>query len=265
MTTVEELKTKLRQRGLSDKDMQGMKKGELTETLENLTSLDDVEIESDASSNDEQIPGLRRDVYSEDWTEYILSLLSEKEKRDDHPTVDGLRRVVDQLYGIERMESKVCDSPGSHNNMSATVKVKITTGDFKVTEACADVGTHNTEHVYARHSVATAESRAEGRAYRKILRLTNVITAEENVKEIDIISNPGESITEQQLKVIDNIAGKLNINVKEWLLSQGIQIEKLSQASRVLGQTLCGELNVLQNGEMPMSKSLLGYDKNWRN
>lgn len=120
------------------------------------------------------------------WTEYVLSLFADDEKINNSPTVDGLRRVATKLIGLYGIESHVVQTPDPINNGRATVTVNVHT-NAGVYSGSADVFTKNTEFEYAVHPVATAETRAEGRALRKALRLKKVLAAEEIVDK-DLIS-----------------------------------------------------------------------------
>jgi len=179
-----------------------------------------------------------------DWTEYVLSKLYDDEMFDGKPKVDGLRRISEELIGpLLSIESEPLQVPTPDNQWHSTVRCRIVcqkhNTDMIVTvDGCADVGHNNTQSVFSRHSVATAESRAESRAYRKLLRLRNIITAEESVN-IDELGD--DKINGTQINMIDSICKKLNININKWLSTHGIlDINKISHSK---GIQLCEELN----------------------
>jgi hypothetical protein len=113
-----------------------------------------------------------------EWTEYVLSLFTDKEKdQDGNPKVDGLRRVGENLLGEFNIHTDVVQAPGLETGATVVVVVELSSG--KRISGAADVSSINTQADFARHAVATAETRAEGRALRKALLLTKVLTAEE--------------------------------------------------------------------------------------
>ncbi len=149
-----------------------------------------------------------------------------------------------------------------NNNFHATVKVMICT-EFEDVDGCADAGPNNTPTKYSHHPVAVAESRAEGRAYRKLLRLTNIISAEEAVSN-DEINDIYEAINSSQIKLIDKMCSEHNINVDKWLAGHNIKLEDFSRTHKSKAQDLCAELNALRaSGAIP--EDILGFDLNWRN
>lgn len=115
------------------------------------------------------------------WTDHVLTLFdTDREMDNGSPKVDGLRRVAELLFGEFDIFTKVVDSPNLNNAYRATVTVTLYfMASGRTVEASADVFSGNTDPMFARHSVASCESRAEGRALRKALRLTKVLSAEE--------------------------------------------------------------------------------------
>ncbi len=197
------------------------------------------------------------------WTEHVISLMFADELFEGHPKVDGLRRIAELIAGpILQVSSDVVQTPDMNNNFHATVKVTVATNDMLV-DGCADAGPNNTDRLFSKHPVAVAESRAEGRAYRKLLRLRNIISAEEVVKD-DQILDEYEVINNAQVKTIDRMCSDSNINVEKWLKTQGIDLGDFSKTTKTKATELCGKLNTLRGtGEIPAD--ILGYDFNWRN
>lgn len=197
----------------------------------------------------------------QNWTEYVLSLMYADELRDGHPTVDGLRRITERILGeVFAVESEILQVPGPDNNYHATVKVRVV-AEGRSADGCADVGPNNTESKFAIHAVATAESRAESRAYRRLLRLRNIISAEENVKT-DEICDLGDTIQDHQLNLLDIQAKKGDINVETWLATEKIKLVNLREVSKAKGAELCEKMNTLKAQGVP--EELKGYNPNWR-
>ncbi len=112
------------------------------------------------------------------WTDYVLSLVADNEKENGSPRTDALRRVAVHLLGHFNSETLVVQSPGLDGRATVVVKLSFQ-NPSKTVDGAADVCTANTNRDFAVHAVATAETRAEGRALRKALLLTRVLAAEE--------------------------------------------------------------------------------------
>lgn len=242
-----------------NKMTEGATPGELVE-IDNINEEDfvDVEIIEDSIGDQKETPNDQ----DEKWTEYVISLMYPDELRDGHPTVDGLRRITEKLIGeVMAVRSTVYQVPDVSNNFHSTVKVTVVVDNGKEVERSADVGPNNTEAVFARHPVACAESRAESRAYRRLLKLRNVISAEEAVKETEIF-DIGETIQDNQLIMIDTTAKKLNLNVEKWLAKKEIKLANLLRTPRAKAMQLCEELNSMRTVGVP--EEFLDYNANWR-
>jgi hypothetical protein len=185
-----------------------------------------------------------------DWTEQVMEMLTDDEKRDGNPTVDGLRRVAGNILGrIVEIDPRVLQCPDHSNNNRATVKVTVEfdtpEGRLKV-GACADVFCDNTEPIFARHPVATADSRAEGRAYRKALRLRNTITAEESVKEDELREDPFDKIKDTQKSMITAICKRYGINEEKFVKQYDVDISKIDNITYATAKKMCSQLNKYQ-------------------
>ena len=128
--------------------------------------------------------------------------------------------------------------PSSDNNGPgrATVVYKVVidwgnTGFLRTFSEVADVWHGNTDDLFCAHPVATASTRAEGRALRKALKI-RVIAAEELAKK-DIVGivkeavsassptdgeyNLDDRISPQQVTFIDKKCGQLDINLASFI------------------------------------------------
>ena len=167
-------------------------------------------------------------IHSIEWTEYVLSLLSEDEKIHGNPTTDGLRRIFEIALDCRVISSntKVVQSPDHNNEKRATVVHSIayilnSSSDHAEkfnnvsTDGAADVYWGNCDKIYRNHPVAVAETRAEGRALRRALRLRKVVAAEEIAENIEdhVDGDSIGKITTNQINFIDVLAQRLNINV----------------------------------------------------
>lgn len=217
---------------------------------------------------------------SEKWNEYVMSQFNDNELIGGAPTCDGCRRVVEKLIGpIISTQIVNNTAPCLANAGTATVSVNITvviTNENHpafnicgriVVEDIADVNRDNTDAPYNLHQSATAATRAEGRALRKLLRLTNVITAEEKSEktESDIDWVPDDPITNDQINVIDMMcgSGRLNIDVMGFINSGRKVYANIGEVGKSTAQKMIQELNAIQRKVKPRPSGLDIYKVNW--
>lgn len=165
------------------------------------------------------------DISDVAWTDWVLGHLTEDEMFNGHPTVDGLRRILPLVLGdLIENTTQVVQSPSPENNNRATVVCTITIEQEEMHHitvcGAADVFPGNTMEEFARFPVATAETRAEGRALRKALRLRKIIVAEEAAEHMPPVYDDN-NITSAQINTIDKLCHKnrLDINVKKFINS----------------------------------------------
>lgn len=213
------------------------------------------------------------------WTEYVLSLLSDDEKIAGNPTTDGLRRVFEIALECRIMSStsNVVQTPTPENEKRATVVHSVTyalnkaPGDnpdlnIVTIEGAADVYWGNCDKVFRNHPVAVAETRAEGRALRRALRLRKVVAAEEIAKDIE--DNPDKNtvskISNNQINFIDVMAQRLNINVTKFLENNNIKIDNIYDILHEKAVEVIRLLSKYQQnvGDIPME--IMGYSKDWK-
>jgi hypothetical protein len=213
-----------------------------------------------------------------EWTDYVLGLLSEDEKIAGNPTTDGLRRIFETALNctVIRAESSVAQSPSIDNERRATVVHSLTyilnNGDiddgtkFRTISGAADVYWGNCDKIYRNHPVAVAETRAEGRALRRALKLRKVVAAEEIAKEIDtehLEENNIGKINSTQINFFDVFGKRLDINVHKLLNKLAIDsknIYNISYDDAV--KTITTLSGYQQNNDVP--QDILGYDPNWK-
>lgn len=217
---------------------------------------------------------------SPQWSDYVLRQFTNEELDDGNPKCDGCRRVVEQLLG-PIVSCGVADyTPASiETNGTATVLYTIEVainndihplcGQNIILTDIADVGPHNTEAPYSNYAAATAATRAEGRCYRKLLRLTNVITAEEksDVAEQYVAADawsPDNPIDDNQINVIDIMCRRLNISVIDFINSGVSVYPTINHVTKSTAQKMLQELNNIQRKTKDKPKTLGGYVENWR-
>lgn len=228
-----------------------------------------------SSDKKEKVPS----IHDIEWTDYVLSLLSEDEKIAGNPTTDGLRRIFEKALNCRVLESitKVAQSPEPNNEKRATVVHTISyylnDGPHDSphlnrvsVDGAADVYWGNCDKIYRNHPVAVAETRAEGRALRRALRLRKVVAAEEIAKDIE--DNPDENsvskISNNQINFIDVMSKRLNINVIGLMDTLAISSDNIDNISHDDAVLLIKELTKLQQNVDNISPDLLNYQPNWK-
>lgn len=207
------------------------------------------------------------------WTEYVLSHLTDDERFNDNPTVDGLRRLVEKFLGrIIGSQSKVnqCPSPENGNRAvvlhSIMIEVKDNTHVF---DGVADVYSGNTDPKYAIFPTSLAETRAEGRALRRALKLKKVVAAEELSQGTPENHEEEVSyITDQQITVLDTLCSKgrgMNVSVEAIINKNGVKYSKINKVPKNEAAKLIKELSDLQQDTSKIEPHLIGYNPDWRN
>jgi hypothetical protein len=215
-----------------------------------------------------------------EWNDFVLGLLANDEKIDGNPTTDGLRRIFEIALNCTVVESvsQVVQSPDPNNEKRATVVHSIgyiLNGDTstganlntkRVVSGAADVYWGNCDKIYRNHPVAVAETRAEGRALRRGLKLRKVVAAEEISKEIE--DNPDQDtvskISPNQINFIDILAKRLNINVGAIIVDLGLDPTNIYNMSHENAVNVLRELSRHQQDLGAIPPKLLGYEPSWR-
>lgn len=213
-----------------------------------------------------------------EWTDYVLGFLSDDEKISGNPTTDGLRRIFEKVLNcvVISADSTVSQSPNIENERRATVIHSLTyvikddnepeQSKYRTVSGAADVYWGNCDKVYRNHPVAVAETRAEGRALRRALKLRKVVAAEEIAKDIDtehLDENNLNKINNTQINFIDVFGKRLNINVIKLLEHLDIRVKNVYDMSY---DDAVKSIKILssyqQNNTVP--SELVGYDSNWK-
>jgi len=277
--TVADLREELVELGLTEEEANSIKgKSNLRAKIEELQSSDDVDVNLDNVEVVEdkleyeggETTSDTPDIYSPEWSDYVLGLMTNDEKIDGNPTVDGMRRVAQKLLGrIVHSASDIIQCPCPENKERATVKVSITFSDLGNTSTfsgCADSYWGNTDKEYRNHPVAVAETRAEGRALKRALRLRKVISAEENVNEADLEDLGMDSvgkITTPQIQYLEiTCRDKLGLNIKKLVNKELPEVKNINDVSHAQALELFKLLSSYQSTGVP--EELKGYDADWK-
>ena len=206
-------------------------------------------------------------VNDPEWTDWVLSFLNDNEKQQDHPTVDGLRRIFEIIVG-EIIETRIdiVSAPTISNNR-AVAECTITyfphgrffgssiqdLGQAKIISDAADCYWGNTKKPYCDHTTATAASMSEGRCLRKAMRI-KVLTNEEalspegvEAESVQSELHANDPASDNQKNAIIRIASRVNIDVEKLVRStHGIEADTLDRISSQEAHILIRLLNDYQ-------------------
>tara|TARA_R110002110_G_scaffold37253_5_gene123253 strand:- start:13511 stop:14443 length:933 start_codon:yes stop_codon:yes gene_type:complete len=225
----------------------------------------------------------RPSIFSDEWNGYVMAHFKSNEMIDGNPICAGLRRVAELLLGDIVDSGPLQVFPATDNNGPgrATVVFGVTfnwmnSGSHKTFKEVADVWHGNTDDLFCAHPVATASTRAEGRALRKALKL-RCLAAEELAKK-DIVNivqqavkqaptsgeyESNKNISSQQVQFIDNRCNQLDIDVVKFINIGENTYNSINEVTKDNAKKMIKVLNTYQNGyEMP--EKVKGYNINWR-
>ena len=216
-------------------------------------------------------------VGSAEWDSYVMSQFQNNELIDGNPICAGLRRVTELVLGDIVSSGPVQVFPANDENgpgrATVVFKVVIECFDGKIREysEVADVWHGNTDDLFCAPPVATASTRAEGRALRKALKL-RVLAAEELARKdiVEIVkqsvksANRIDSITNQQIQFIDNFCSRFDINVLNFINMGKETYPSIYEINKDKAAQMIKHLNQYQKPDNEVPDSIKGYDANWR-
>ena len=273
--TVADLRDDLVENGISEDLFKDLNKKELVKLHKAETLLDDVNLDEDFEEVDDvvfqEMHSAAMDpeappYNSREWSDYVMTKFDRSELIDGNPICAGLRRVAELMLGtvVESGPEQVFPSTDSNKPGRATVVYKVVidwmnTGFLKTYKEVADVWHGNTDDLFCAHPVATASTRAEGRALRKALKI-RALAAEELAKK-DIVGivqattadwNPEDAISNQQVTFINNKCKQLDIDVRKFVNMGSAQYESINDVTRNTAQKMLRQLNdYQQKGGIP--------------
>lgn len=218
-------------------------------------------------------------IHDIEWTDYVLSLLSDDEKIKGNPTTDGLRRILEVALNCQLLSStsQVVQSPDPNNEKRATVIHSLTyclkdagstSPDLNIVsvDGSADVYWGNCDKIFRNHPVAVAETRAEGRALRRALRLRKVVAVEELSNEIDDHpdGNTVNKITNNQINFMDVISQRLNINMKKLLEQFNDNNSDVYSLPHAKAVDIIRLLSKYQSNPSDIPAEAFGYSNEWK-
>jgi hypothetical protein len=174
---------------------------------------------------------------------------------------------------ITDINSDVIQVPTVENERRATVRVILSLryykdNDIRIYHGCADVYYGNADGVYGKHPVALAETRAEGRALKRALRLRKIVSAEEvtgdnESAESDIKSK--DPINDNQKNFINFACSKerANINVEKLIKNKFPEIKSIKDLRYTQAQELVLVLDEYNRKQDTIPAEIRGYDSGW--
>ena len=209
---------------------------------------------------------------SPEWSEYVLSRFEHDEMVDGNPTVDGLRRITELVLGpIVETKIDILQIPTKENEGRATATCRITVfaENERTSTGSGDAWHKNTDMPYSKFPVAMAETRAEGRALRRLLQLRKVVAAE----ELSVAANEEEedystAINDNQINFIDvmckSVGRGLDINVEAMVKAKHPQCKTIKSLTHNEASSLIQMLSHYQQNMESIPATIKGYKDDWR-
>lgn len=199
------------------------------------------------------------------WVDFILDELADHELSDGNPTTDGLRRVTEKLYGeIIRSDTEILEVPKQKYTGKVTAKHTLVIRKFNGTDimvsACVDVLGDTLPAPFNKHLVATACTKAEGKALRRALKI-RVQTAEELSSEADEEFSTDEPINDQQIVAIKTLCKRNNVDLEAFVRANSDNPKSIRDIKNLEGRLMIHKLSVFQREGTP--EDLSGYNDNW--
>lgn len=228
-------------------------------------------------------------VGNKGWQDYIMSQFRSEELQEGKPTCDGLRRVTEAFIGpITSKTITELYPPNENNNYTSTVVVRIQVlvtknashphyGKMIIEDEAADVNKSNTDAPYCYYQSATATTRAEARALRKILKLRTVAAEEvgqgvkpeestnesqPEVQEVDWTHE--EPIGDEQITCLDVVCRRCNINVMDYINAGTQKYENIRQVSKEKARKMIQHINSILQGKAETPQGVGTYESNWK-
>jgi len=215
---------------------------------------------------------------SENWHEYVMRQFTDDELDGGKPIRDGLVRVSEKLIG-PMVSRKVVNfsAPSDSNRGTSTVHMRLKFlvtneahplyNEYLTEDGIAEVNSRNTPAPFHMHPSASASSKAEAQALRKVLRLRKMVAADEVTPDDMVLDGdvymPEVPIVEEQITVIDLLCKRTNNSVLDFINSGQSKYVFVEQIPSSKAQTMIKFLNEIQSGkkESPIKKA---YDPAWR-
>lgn len=228
------------------------------------------------------IAGESPSMLSPEWSEHVMTLFDDSEVMDGNPLVAGLRRVAELVLGqiVFSGPTQVFPAQRDDHHGRATVVFTVEFENGLRYSEVADCWEGNTDDMFCAYAVATASTRAEGRALRKALKIRG-IAAEEITKKntAEIVRNASQAasgssqdgdfneearMSDAQHNFIDVKCRQLNVSGGD-LFKQIFSIDSNRKVSKKAASDIIDQLNEYQRDKSTIPEEILGYQTEWRN
>lgn len=212
------------------------------------------------------------DYLSPEWDAYAMSHFAPNELVDGYPNAAGLRRVAELLLGpiVKSGPTQVFPSEGNGPSRATVVYTVVFEwggpgGFIREYSEVADVWHGNTDALFCGYAVATASTRAEGRALRKALKLKKCSAEELSKNDVAkiVAEETVEKISNEQISFIDSKCKKLDINVVAFINSGEKQYSSIYDVTRETAAKMIKKLTELTNDKTKIDESIKVYT-DWR-
>ena len=202
---------------------------------------------------------------SPQWVDYVIDQLTDNELVNGAPTTDGLRRVCEGEFGeIIASHSSPVDSLCTNTGRCAvnhTLHIlKYETGQEIMVSACVDVLHNKLPAPFNEHMLATACTRAEGKALRRAMKI-KVHTSEELNNEDPEDASSGEPVNDQQISAIKVMSKRNNVDLESFCKSQSDGANSIRDLTNLEARLIINKLSSFQRKGVPEEVS--GYDSGW--
>lgn len=258
--SVAELRQQLIGLGYDKDKAESLSKAEVLQELEK--NINTIEESLNTLTADEAIAikeiNIEEKMVEPTWTPYVMQQFDPSELENGNPRTDALRRVAAKLLGRFCSDTEILQVPEMSNGGRATVVVNLEfIKDGLRISGAADTYAGNTPKEYYVHAVATAETRAEGRALRKALMLTKILSAEEMQKpSIDEPNGSDGRILSDMLNSLKLMADRVGIDLFKLSIVEKFNIQVLEDLTHAQGLKLGQEISKIQRKERDITDDI---------
>ena len=214
-----------------------------------------------------------------EWNDYVMNLFADNETYDGNPLVAGLRRVAELVIGpiVFSGPTQVFPPQRDDHHGRATVVFSVEFQNGMRYAEVADCWEGNTDDMFCAYAIATASTRAEGRALRKALRIRAVaaeeMTKKDTAKIVRDLSNKKDTsdggydehgrMSDAQYNFIDVKCRQLNVNGSV-LFKDIFKADNNRKVSKQIASDIIDTLNEYQRDKNNIPENVLGYIEEWR-
>ncbi len=230
---------------------------------------DSLQIEKEKEKEEESPPL----PTSPEWSDFVMTHFLEDELVEGRPKVAGLRRVAELLLGrIIVSKSSVVSCEQDKNGarcavVEHTISLERWVGEELIPiiyQDVASVNHDNCEPAFLCYDVATAATRAEGRALRKALKLKTITAEEAKGKAANThVEEAPRTISSTQVNTLDIKCRQLNINLLSFVNMGENQYKDIMDIPFDKAIGMIKVLNQYQQEVKPIPDKIRGYQA-WR-